>query len=54
MTKNITHLIQIQTRPPEELLKPMFDVSDAPQKENIKDAEIIPEKQNDLFGGEKI
>ena len=39
---------------PEELLKPMFDVSDVPQKENIKDAEIIPEKQNDLFGGEKI
>ena len=39
---------------PEELLKPMFDVSDAPQKENIKDAEIIPEKQNDLFRGEKI
>ena len=39
---------------PEELLKPMIDVSDVPQKENIKDAEIIPEKQNDLFGGERI
>ena len=33
---------------PEELLKPMIDISD------IKDAEIIPEKQNDLFVGEKI
>jgi len=39
---------------PEELLKPMIDVSDIPQKEKIKDAEIIPEKQNDLFRGEKI
>jgi hypothetical protein len=36
---------------PEELLKPMIDVSNM---SDVKDAEIIPEKQNDLFGGEKI
>ena len=36
---------------PEELLKPMIDM---PNMSDVKDAEIIPEKQNDLFGGEKI
>ena len=36
---------------PKELLKPMIDVSNM---SDVKDAEIIPEKQNNLFGGEKI
>ena len=51
-----------EQKTPEELLKPMIDIQDAPYNrdivDNIKDADVIPEKKTadkkDLFGGEKI